>query len=142
MSFAQQRDAENNGVWGQTFGSWVKTDGDGNTGKIDGNTAGFLLGADHKLDGQNVRGWLLRLQPWNTTSTAVAPPWISIITISVAAARQDAFSLRGSLGYTWHKIDAERKVDFSGYSDRLSANYDANSLLAFTEAGYRFGVRS
>jgi hypothetical protein len=42
----------------------VKTDGDGNTGKIDGNTAGFLLGADHKLDGQNVRVWLLRLQPW------------------------------------------------------------------------------
>jgi outer membrane autotransporter protein len=55
MSFAQSAPVQNNGVWGQTFGSWVKTDGDGNTGKLDGNTAGFLLGADRKLDSHNVR---------------------------------------------------------------------------------------
>ncbi|MGX5149598.1 autotransporter outer membrane beta-barrel domain-containing protein, partial [Enterobacter hormaechei] len=56
-----------------------------------------------------------------------------------AAGQQDAFSLRGALGYTWHKIEGERNVDFSGFSDRLKSDYDANSLLAFTEAGYRFG---
>lgn len=142
MSFAQQRDAENNGVWGQTFGSWVKTDGDGNTGKIDGNTAGFLLGADHKLDGQNVRvGGFFGYSRGNyDVDSRRSSMDIDNYHLGVyAAARQDAFSLSGALGYTWHKIDAERKVDFSGYSDRLSADYDANSLLAFTEAAYRFG---
>lgn len=40
---------------------------------------------------------------------------------------------------TRHKIEGKRNVDFSGFSDRLKSDYDANSLLAFTEAGYRFG---
>lgn len=40
---------------------------------------------------------------------------------------------------TRHKIEGERNVDFSGFSDQLKSDYDANSLLAFTEAGYRFG---
>ena len=142
MSFAQPVPVQNNGVWGQTFGSWVRTDGDSNTGKLDGNTAGFLLGADRKLDNHNVRvGGFFGYSRGNydvdsrRSSMDIDNYHLGLY----AAARQDAFSLRGSLGYTWHKIDAERKVDFSGYSDRLSANYDANSLLAFTEAGYRFG---
>ncbi|HAT2608484.1 TPA: autotransporter domain-containing protein [Kluyvera intermedia] len=142
MSFAQPAPVQNNGVWGQTFGSWVRTDGDSNTGKLDGNTAGFLLGADRKLDNHNVRvGGFFGYSRGNydvdsrRSSMDIDNYHLGLY----AAARQDAFSLRGSLGYTWHKIDAERKVDFSGYSDRLSANYDANSLLAFTEAGYRFG---
>lgn len=142
MSFAQSPAPQNNGVWGQTFGSWVRTDGNSNTGKMDGNTAGFLLGADRKLDSHNVRvGGFFGYSRGNydvdsrRSSTDIDNYHLGLY----AAARQDAFSLRGSLGYTWHKIDAERRVDFSGYSDRLSANYDANSLLAFTEAGYRFG---
>lgn len=142
MSFAQPAPVQNNGVWGQTFGSWVRTDGDSNTGKLDGNTAGFLLGADRKLDSHNVRvGGFFGYSRGNydvdsrRSSMDIDNYHLGLY----AAARQDAFSLRGSLGYTWHKIDAERKVDFSGYSDRLSANYDANSLQAFTEAGYRFG---
>ena len=142
MPFAQPAPVQNNGVWGQTFGSWVRTDGDSNTGKLDGNTAGFLLGADRKLDSHNVRvGGFFGYSRGNydvdsrRSSMDIDNYHLGLY----AAARQDAFSLRGSLGYTWHKIDAERKVDFSGYSDRLSANYDANSLQAFTEAGYRFG---
>jgi outer membrane autotransporter protein len=43
------------------------------------------------------------------------------------------------LGYTWHRLENERNVNFGNYSDRLKADYDADSLLAFTEAGYRFG---
>lgn len=142
MSFVQPAPVQNNGVWGQTFGSWVRTDGDSNTGKLDGNTAGFLLGADRKLDSHNVRvGGFFGYSRGNydvdsrRSSMDIDNYHLGLY----AAAHQDAFSLRGSLGYTWHKIDAERKVDFSGYSDRLSANYDANSLQAFTEAGYRFG---
>lgn len=142
MSFVQSPPAQNNGVWGQTFGSWVRSDGDGNTGKLDGNTAGFLLGGDRKLESQNVRvGGFFGYSRGNYdvdsrySSTDIDNYHLGLY----AAARQEAFSLRGSLGYTWHKIDTQRKVDFSGYSDRLNANYDANSLQAFTEAGYRFG---
>lgn len=142
MSFVQSPPAQNNGVWGQTFGSWIRSDGDGNTGKLDGNTAGFLLGADRKLESQNVRvGGFFGYSRGNydvdsrRSSTDIDNYHLGLY----ATAREDAFSLRGSLGYTWHKIDTERKVDFSGYSDRLNASYDANSLQAFTEAGYRFG---
>jgi outer membrane autotransporter protein len=55
MSLVQQPEPQNNGVWGQTFSSWSRNSGDGNVGKLDGNTTGFLLGADRKLADHNVR---------------------------------------------------------------------------------------
>ncbi|WP_312947950.1 autotransporter domain-containing protein [Superficieibacter sp.] len=142
MSLVQSSQQQNNGVWGQTFGSWVKNDGDDNTGKLKGNTAGFLLGGDRQLADYNVRvGGFFGYSrgDFDVDSRRSKTDTDNYHLGLYAAGRQDAFSLRGAVGYTWHKIDAERKVDFSGYSDRLSADYDANSLLGFTEAGYRFG---
>ena len=142
MSLVQPAQAQNSGVWGQTFSSWGRNSGNGNVGKLDGNTTGFLLG---------------RIASWRTitcasaatsvtaavttTSTAAVPRPIPTTTTSACMRRGSRMRslLRGALGYTWHKIEGKRNVDFSGFSDRLKSDYDANSLLAFTEAGYRFG---
>jgi outer membrane autotransporter protein len=142
MSLVQQPEQPNNGVWGQTFSSWSRTRGNGNAGKLDGNTTGFLLGADRTLADHNVRvgGYFgYSRGDYDVDSRRSSTDTDNYHLGLYAAAQQNAFSLRGALGYTWHKIEGERNVDFSGFSDRLKSDYDANSLLAFTEAGYRFG---
>jgi len=142
MSLVQPAQAQNSGVWGQTFSSWGKNSGNGNVGKMDGNTTGFLLGADRKLADHNVRigGYFgYSRGDYDVDSRRSKADTDNYHLGLYAAGQQDAFSLRGALGYTWHKIEGKRNVDFSGFSDRLKSDYDANSLLAFTEAGYRFG---
>lgn len=142
MSLVQPAQAQNSGVWGQTFSSWGKNSGNGNVGKLDGNTTGFLLGADRKLADHNVRigGYFgYSRGDYDVDSRRSKANTDNYHLGLYAAGQQDAFSLRGALGYTWHKIEGKRNVDFSGFSDRLKSDYDANSLLAFTEAGYRFG---
>ncbi len=142
MSLVQPAQAQNSGVWGQTFSSWGKNSGNGNVGKLDGNTTGLLLGADRKLADHNVRigGYFgYSRGDYDVDSRRSKADTDNYHLGLYAAGQQDAFSLRGALGYTWHKIEGKRNVDFSGFSDRLKSDYDANSLLAFTEAGYRFG---
>lgn len=142
MSLVQPAQAKNSGVWGQTFSSWGRNSGNGNVGKLDGNTTGFLLGADRKLADHNVRigGYFgYSRGDYDVDSRRSKADTDNYHLGLYAAGQQDAFSLRGALGYTWHKIEGKRNVDFSGFSDRLKSDYDANSLLAFTEAGYRFG---
>ena len=142
MSLVQPAQAQNSGVWGQTFSSWGRNSGNGNVGKLDGNTTGFLLGADRKLADHNVRigGYFgYSRGDYDVDSRRSKADTDNYHLGLYAAGQQDAFSLRGALGYTWHKIEGKRNVDFSGFSDRLKSDYDANSLLAFTEAGYRFG---
>ncbi|MBO1808820.1 autotransporter domain-containing protein [Serratia ureilytica] len=142
MSLVQPAQAQNSGVWGQTFSSWGRNNGNGNVGKLDGNTTGFLLGADRKLADHNVRigGYFgYSRGDYDVDSRRSKADTDNYHLGLYAAGQQDAFSLRGALGYTWHKIEGKRNVDFSGFSDRLKSDYDANSLLAFTEAGYRFG---
>ncbi|MDH2271045.1 autotransporter outer membrane beta-barrel domain-containing protein [Serratia marcescens] len=142
MSLVQPAQAQNSGVWGQTFSSWGKNSGNGNVGKLDGNTTGFLLGADRKLTDHNVRigGYFgYSRGDYDVDSRRSKADTDNYHLGLYAAGQQDAFSLRGALGYTWHKIEGKRNVDFNGFSDRLKSDYDANSLLAFTEAGYRFG---
>ncbi|MBH3257659.1 autotransporter domain-containing protein [Serratia marcescens] len=142
MSLVQPAQAQNSGIWGQTFSSWGRNSGNGNVGKLDGNTTGFLLGADRKLADHNVRigGYFgYSRGDYDVDSRRSKADTDNYHLGLYAAGQQDAFSLRGALGYTWHKIEGKRNVDFSGFSDRLKSDYDANSLLAFTEAGYRFG---
>lgn len=142
MSLVQPAQAQNSGVWGQAFSSWGRNSGNGNVGKLDGNTTGFLLGADRKLADHNVRigGYFgYSRGDYDVDSRRSKADTDNYHLGLYAAGQQDAFSLRGALGYTWHKIEGKRNVDFSGFSDRLKSDYDANSLLAFTEAGYRFG---
>ncbi|CAI1105951.1 autotransporter outer membrane beta-barrel domain-containing protein [Serratia grimesii] len=142
MTLVRPTQAENNGVWGQTFGSWARNSGNENVGKLDGNTSGFLLGADHKLADHSVRvgGYFgYSRGDYNIDSRRSKSDSDNYHLGLYAAGQQDAFSLRGALGYTWHRLENERNVNFGNYSDRLKADYDADSLLAFTEAGYRFG---
>ncbi len=103
MSLVQQPEPQNNGVWGQTFSSRSRNSGDGNVGKLDGNTTGFLLGADRKLADHNVRvgGYFgYSRSDYDVDSRRSSTDTDNYHLGLYAAGQQDAFSLRGALGYT------------------------------------------
>lgn len=121
------------------FGAWGDIDNDGNAGKLDRTTAGFLIGADGiVLDGLRVGA----LAGWNQTSIDAFRSNVEVdsYNLGIYAARQwGALALRSGLAYTWHDIESERSVAFGGFSDRLEGGYDARTFQAFGEFGYRFG---
>lgn len=45
--------------------------------------------------------------------------------------------LRAGATYATHEIDTDRTVAFPGFADRNRARYDASSVQAFVEGGYR-----
>jgi uncharacterized protein with beta-barrel porin domain len=141
MSLVQQPEPQNNGVWGQTFSSWAET-----TATV--TWASWTAIPPASCWGQ-IASWRIitcvsvatsATAAVITTSTAVVPQRIPITTTLACMRRVNRMrSPSRRAGLHWHKIEGERSVDFSGFSDRLKSDYDANSLLAFTEAGYRFG---
>lgn len=52
--------------------------------------------------------------------------------------QRDGLAVRGGVAYSWHDIDTNRVVDFTGFADSLAAGYGARTLQGFGELGYRF----
>ncbi|SQJ16334.1 Extracellular serine protease precursor [Serratia rubidaea] len=144
MSLVQSPERERNGAWGQMFGSWTRSKGDGNVGKLDSNTGGFLVGADRELsDGVRAGAYAgYSRTRFDVDSRASSGHSNNYHLGLYGAGQRDALALRGGLGYSWHRIESERNVGFGGYRDRLTGDYDGNTLQAFTELGYRLRYES
>jgi outer membrane autotransporter protein len=128
-------------TWGTTFGSWGRNR-DGSPVSLDRAIGGFLTGVD----------------------TVIADVWRFGITTGYSQSRLSAGSTSGSgdnyslglyggtqrgdialrLGgvYTWHDIATNRFIGFSGFSDRVKADYNAATAQIFGELGYRLPVRN
>jgi len=48
-----------------------------------------------------------------------------------------AIAFRTGAAYTWHRISTSRSVAFQGFTDSLSADYDAATAQAFGELAYK-----
>lgn len=128
-----------NGAWAQTFGTWSRTQGDDNTGKLSNNTGGFLIGADHAFN-PNVRAGAYAgysRSSFDVDSRRSSGDSDNYHLGIYGAGKMNAFTLRGGLGYTWHDVETKRSVAFGGFSDSLKADYDARAFQAFADLGYR-----
>jgi len=128
--------------WGQGFGSWGHWDSDGNAARLDHSIGGFLLGGD-ALVADDIRLGLMG--GYNRSSFSVdgrnSSGTVDTYTLGAYGGGQwDAFSLKGGAAYSWHSLDTSRSVAFTGFSDSLSAGYNARTFQAFGEAGYGFDV--
>lgn len=127
------------GVWATGFGSWVEHDGNSNTGGLKSTTGGFLSGVDVGF----ASGWRLGvvggysqtdLDAKGRYASAQSDNWH----LGVYGGNQwGPIGLRAGLVQTWHNIDASRSVAYTGFSDSLTADYDARTFQAFGEMGYR-----
>lgn len=127
------------GVWGTGFGNWGSTDSDGNAASLDRTTGGFVVGAD-ALVWENWR--LGMLAGYSRTSFDVDDRSSSGDSdnyhLGIYGGTQwGNLGFRAGAAYTWSNIDTHRSVEFPGFSEDLSADYDAGTAQVFGEFGYR-----
>lgn len=127
------------GVWGQIYGAQGNLAAKDGTSGLDASTGGFAGGVDEAVDAWRVG---LMLQAGTTHTEVAALDSSSDSTdygLGLYGGREWA-GTRLSLGaaYTRHDIDASRRVAFDGFSDRLTADYGADTLQAFGKLSHAF----
>lgn len=136
-TYAAPAGTEGMAGWGQVFGSWGETDGDGNAAQLDRSTGGLLVGADGMLG-----TWRLGLLAGYSHSSFDADDRASSASSdnyhlgAYAGTQWGALAFRSGLAYTWSDLATRRSVDFPGLSDSLEADYDAGTAQVFGELGY------
>lgn len=133
---------EGGAVWGQLFWNTGDSDGNRNTAPIKRETWGFIAGADVAL-GENavigVSGAYLSndLDQRQRTSDGKLE---TIHVLGYVGAQAGQFRVKAGVGYAWGDIETTRNVSFTGFSDKLTAEYDATLFQAFAEAGVQVPV--
>lgn len=129
-------------LWGQGFGSWGRTDGDGNAAKLERRTGGFFIGADAPI----LDRWRLgAVAGYSRTSFDVKGRHASGDSDNYhlglyGGANWGALALRTGAAYTWHDVSTRRTVGFPGFGDRLTGDYNAATAQLFGELAYGFSM--
>ncbi|MGX1786919.1 autotransporter domain-containing protein [Bosea sp. NPDC055332] len=134
--------AERFAVWGQGYGAWGRTSSDGNASSISRSTGGLLVGADAAVF-ENLR--LGVVAGYSRSSFEVNGRLSSGESDNYhlglyGGGQFGALSLRTGLSYTWHDLSTRRSVVSAGLGDLLRADYDAGTVQAFGEFGYRIEI--
>lgn len=123
------------GMWGQGFGGWGRLEGTGETAALDHHGGGFLLGADAEwIQGlrTGIVGGYSRVEI-DGGGSATADSYHAGL---YAGSRFGPVGVRLGASYTWHDISSERNAVFTGFADRLIADYSASTAQVFGEVGY------
>ncbi|MER8376276.1 autotransporter outer membrane beta-barrel domain-containing protein [Mesorhizobium sp. M1406] len=131
-------DTDRFAVWGQAFGSWGNTDSDGNAAAFDRSTGGLLAGADTL-----VGGWRVGLLGGYSHSSFDADDRNSSGKSDnyhlglYGGTNWGAIAFRTGAAYSWSSLSTKRAVAFNGFTDALSADYDAGTAQVFGELAYK-----
>ncbi len=133
-------------VWGQSFGSWGKTDSDGNAASLKRSTGGFLFG----VDAPAFDNWRFGLMTgYSRTRADVSKRASSGNSDNVHLGAyggsswklaENTLSLRAGIAHTWHDIETRRSVSLPGFNDSLKSDYRAGTFQAFGDLGYRIDL--
>lgn len=129
-------------VWGQGFGSWGHTEGDGNAARLNRKTGGFFFGADAPV----FDTWRLgAVAGYSSTSFDAKDRQSSgssdnyHVGLYGGTAWGD-LAFRSGAAYTWHDISTSRNVAFPGFTDSLKGDYNAGTAQVFGELAYGFSM--
>ncbi|WP_411704170.1 autotransporter outer membrane beta-barrel domain-containing protein [Edaphovirga cremea] len=129
--------ADDGGAWAQLLGAWDHASGDANATGYQASTYGVLVGLDSAL----ADDWRLGVAT-GYTRTSLDGGYVSNADsdnyhLAAYGDKQiGALALRAGAGYTWHRIDTSRSVNYGAQSDRETAKYSARTEQLFAEAGY------
>nr|WP_250889222.1 autotransporter domain-containing protein [Mesorhizobium sp. dw_380] len=119
-------------------GSWGKTDSDGNAAAFDRSTGGLLAGADTL-----VGGWRVGVLGGYSHSSFNADDRNSSGKADnyhlglYGGTNWGAIAFRSGAAYSWSSLSTHRSVAFNGFTDGLSADYDAGTAQVFGELAYK-----
>ncbi|MDZ5699001.1 autotransporter domain-containing protein [Chelativorans sp. M5D2P16] len=125
--------------WTSGYGSWGEREGDDNAADFDRSLGGLFLGADAQVSDN----WRVGAIAGYGRSSFDADDRASSGSVNsyhlglYGGARYGAVGVNLGTAYTWHDVETERMVDFSGFQETLSADYDASTAQAFGEINYR-----
>ncbi|OBP96820.1 autotransporter outer membrane beta-barrel domain-containing protein [Mesorhizobium loti] len=131
-------DTDRFAVWGQAFGSWGNVDCDGNAAAFDRSTGGLLAGADTLLG-----DWRVGLLGGYSHSSFNADDRNSSGKSDnyhlglYGGTNWGAIAFRTGAAYSWSSLSTHRSVAFNGFTDGLSADYDAGTAQMFGELAYK-----
>ncbi|HUG57588.1 MAG TPA: autotransporter domain-containing protein [Candidimonas sp.] len=129
-------------AWAEVVGNWQTLQGDSNAAEATQRTGGVFIGADHAVGG----GWRVGAALGYTegkTRVDERASTADVSSYSAALYGGRAFDVgAGKLNflagtaYAWHNLNTERYATVSKSSQKLTADYGANTTQLFTELGY------
>lgn len=131
-----------NSTWARVFGSKGHIDGDGNASRLNRDIGGFFVGADTATASGWRAGGLVGyskadLDIDGLNSTAKTDSYH----VGVYGGNQwDNTALRVGASYSWNKLDTQRNVGFTGFSESLKSSYDASTTQIFGEIGQKMDM--
>jgi outer membrane autotransporter protein len=126
-------------VWGQGYGSWGRTDSDGNAARLKRSTGGFLVGADAAVF-DNLRFGVVAgysRSDFDVNSRLSSGESDNYHLGLYGGGQWGALNLRAGASYTWHDIETRRAVTSAFLGSIPRASYDAATAQVFGEVGYR-----
>ncbi|WP_329909453.1 autotransporter outer membrane beta-barrel domain-containing protein [Serratia quinivorans] len=128
---------DDGGAWAQLLGAWDHASGDANATGYQASTYGVLVGLDSAL----ADDWLLGVATGYTRTSLDGGYGSNADSdnyhLAVYGGKQfGELALRAGGGYTWHRFDTSRSVNYGMQSDRETAKYSARTEQVFAEAGY------
>uniref|UniRef100_UPI0035C6D8AD autotransporter outer membrane beta-barrel domain-containing protein n=1 Tax=Serratia quinivorans TaxID=137545 RepID=UPI0035C6D8AD len=128
---------DDGGAWAQLLGAWDHASGDANATGYQASTYGVLVGLDSALADE----WRLGVATGYTRTSLDGGYGSNADSdnyhLAVYGGKQfGELALRAGGGYTWHRFDTSRSVNYGMQSDRETAKYSARTEQVFAEAGY------
>lgn len=141
VNASQTAQAANGGAgWAQAYGSWGKTDSNGNAAQMDRSTRGLLVGGDQRFGDWRLGAFAGGGRSKVDLHARNASASVNSVHLGLYAGTQwGALGLRSGLAYSQHSIDTARHVAFTGLRDTAQADYDARSTQLFGELGWQMG---
>lgn len=136
----QSPDDSRRGLWMSAYGSWGRTNGDGNAAKIQRDIGGFFMGYD-VLRGEE---WAVgALAGYGSATIDVAARGSRATTDDIhvgayAGLKKGNLIASASLVHMWRNMDTRRNVSIPGFTDTLTATYQGNVTQLFGEVAYQW----
>ncbi|WP_417020906.1 autotransporter domain-containing protein [Candidatus Phyllobacterium onerii] len=131
-------------IWAQGLGSWADWNSNDQVPGLDRSVGGILIGGDVPF-GENVRvGALAGYSRTNIDEPDLgASADVDNYHLGIyGGAEFGTLNLRSGASYTWHAIDTNRLVQFTGSQEHLTADYGGGTAQIFGELGYEIQAES
>lgn len=130
---------DGNAVWFKGSSIHGYTDRNSNNDSTARHMNGGLVGSDRAIGDGNWTAGIFGGYGDTNFNTQRSRADIKTVHLGAYAGRSfDNIQLKLGTGYAYHRLDTSRNLGFGTFTGRDKADYDAHSLQAFADVGYRF----
>lgn len=124
-------------VWGQAYGHWGRSPGDGNAAALRHDSRGLFFGADRLL-GAGFLGLMAGLgrSDFKLSDRRSSGSGDDYHLGLYGGTQWGDLALRVGAAHSWHALSSNRSVAMSGFTDHLKADAQARTAQVFGELAY------